>query len=128
MFSTSSTDVRSSESSSTSGAELATGSLAAERSVRTTTNSWSVVPPFLMRNVTGPAGAFMLPRSILNSDSVAATVVAFPDPDGLAAVVAATDPGMAADDVAGADVAAAEPPPALLQPMINAPAAVTTTA
>ena len=67
----------------------------------------------------------MLPRSILNSDSVAATVVADPDPDGLAAVVAATDAGIAADDVAAADVAAAEPPPALLQPMINAPAALT---
>src|SRR3954470_22179722 len=113
MFSTSSTDVRSFESSSTSGAELARGSLAAGRSVRTTTNSWSVVPPFLMWNVTGPAGALVLPRSILNSDSVAATVVADPDSDAVAAVVAAGDAGMAADDVA-----AAEPPPALLHPMI----------
>jgi hypothetical protein len=43
-------------------------------------------------------------------------------------VVAVTDAGIAADDVAGADVAAAEPPPALLQPMIKAPAAVTATA
>ena len=97
-------DVRSSESSSTSGAELATGSLAAERSVRTTTNSCSVVPPFLMWNVTGPAGAFMLPRSILNSDSVAATVVADPDPDGLRSGGRRRRmPEIAADDAAGAD-------------------------
>jgi hypothetical protein len=72
-----------------------------------------------MWNVTDPAGAVVLPRSILNSDSVAATLVADPDADALAAVVAAADTG------GGTDVAAAEPPPALLHPMINAPGALT---
>jgi hypothetical protein len=55
----------------------------------------------------------------LNSDSVAATVVADPDPDALAVVAEA------AAELAADDVAAAEPPPALLHPMINAPAALT---
>ena len=95
--------------------------------MRTTTNSWSVVPPFLMWNVTGPAGAVMLPRSTLNSDSVAATVVADPDPE--ASQPASPRRMPEARELAMRPAPTAEPPPqpppALLHPMINAPAALT---
>src|SRR6188768_1968978 len=114
MSSTSSTALSSAPSSSTSGAPDATGSLSGARSVRITTNSWTIVPPFLMWNVTGPAGAVVDVRSISNSDSVASMAVPVALSDALAlalaaALAVAVALGAAADAGGGA-----EPPPLLL--------------
>src|SRR6188768_3655633 len=121
MSSTSSTALSSAPSSSTSGAPDATGSLSGARSVRITTNSWTIVPLFLMWNVTGPAGAVVDVRSISNSDSVASMAVPVALSDALAlAMAAAVALGAAADAGGGA-----EPPPLLLQPTMRTAAVAT---